>query len=217
MKDPNRNLDIDNSSESETYYVWMVVTDGEGNILTVNALRGDIGYRIEGGKDKRIIWDPAADSVFLDTMLYIQVFADIRKGEYDFSRRGLMVQSVVFPGLGLSRISGNSHLIKGILGYGCLSGSIVFNRLAVSSYSDYEAADTPQEADDLLNSTISQQRVSQVLGFSAAAIWITDFVWTLVGTSHLKKDKHTANSRIRFGPDYDAHTRTPLLAFTYTF
>jgi hypothetical protein len=128
----------------------------------------------------------------------------------------LLGQSVIFPGLGLSKTSGNFHLMKGIAGYACISGSFIYNRLAATSYQNYEKANTPQEADHLYNSAISQRRVSQILGFTAAAIWITDFVWTMAGTSGIMKTAHR-QSKIKLGPDFNAFTGTPTLSLSYTF
>ncbi len=215
--DVHISYDLENRSGDETFYVWIEITDNKGNQLLVNALRGDIGYRVKGVGSKKIIWDPGADSIFLDTMLYVQVFADQSHNELQFNRTGLIFQSLAFPGLGLSRTSGNIHLIKGISAYACLSGSIVFNRLAVATYRDYGGADNPQEAEELLQTTRSQRRISQALAFTAAGIWVTDLVWTVAGTSNLKKPSLLSEYGVRVGSSFNHSIKTPLLQITYTF
>ncbi len=54
-----------------------------------------------------------------------------------FSRVGIAIQSLVIPGLGLSRTTGNPHWLKGVVGYSCIGGSILFNKMAISTYDDF--------------------------------------------------------------------------------
>ena len=209
--------DIEHGSSDDNYYVWVEITDDQGNLMFVNSVHGDVGYRVAGGPGKEIIWDPGADSIFMDTMLFIQVFADIRHGAQEFKRSSLLLQSMAFPGLGLSRTSGSAHLVKGIIGYGCISGSIVFNRQAVATYGDYMNADTPSEAVDLLNTTRKQLQLSHILAYSAAGIWITDIMWTYISASELKRTGKKLASRVIFGPSFNACTCMPTLNVIYTF
>ena len=52
-----------------------------------------------------------------------------------FNRAGIIAQSALFPGLGLSRVNpGKPHWIKGVVGYGCIAGTLYLNRMAVTSY-----------------------------------------------------------------------------------
>ena len=62
----NISYDILNSSKTARFEVWVEISDEDGNNLDVNAFEGDIGEEIKSGKRKVIIWDPEADSIFLN-------------------------------------------------------------------------------------------------------------------------------------------------------
>jgi len=51
-----------------------------------------------------------------------------------FNRTFLILQSLPLPGLGLSRMTGKPHWIRGVAGYGCIAGSIGLNRVAIDTY-----------------------------------------------------------------------------------
>jgi len=118
--------------------------------------------------------------------------ADIKTGVASpvgsqYSRTGLVLQSAAFPGLGLSRYKGGPHWIKGALGYGCLAGSVIMNWTAVKTFDGiidqpgYDAKNIEYQK------ALQQDQVSEVLAYAALAIWVSDLVWTIVGTSDLTK------------------------------
>lgn len=267
--------DILNTDKAAWFIVSVAISDSDGNRLDVNALDGDIGEVLKAGKNKVIVWDPVADSIFLNATIDIQVYAEMvlppqiiepepeiqaeiednkpseqdSSNEYfaedenqnekkskkdneevesssrkkssdghEFNRTAILLQSVALPGLGLSRVTKKPHWIKGVAGYGCIAGAIVFNKKAVSSYNDYSAASSPEEANSLFSTTTTQNTVSQGLAFTAIAIWIADLTWTFIGTKDLKKSKSLSqNKGISIDVDYDMKSNTPLLSLNYTF
>jgi len=225
------------------FEVWLEITESNGRSLEVNALTGDIGLDISPGKSKVIMWDPSADSIFLDGQIDIQVFArktlplivepesveqkqgeaidsqgSIKSSAKEFNRTAIIIQSVVLPGLGLSRVTGKPHWIKGILGYGCIGGAILYNKMAVTSYTEYSSADSPDGANTLMDATVRQNNISKGLAFGAIAIWITDITWTIIGTSDLKRDMlYGVHKGVSLGTDYDDISNAPLVSIKYTF
>lgn len=210
--------DILNHGRGEAYEVWVEISDSKGQALAIEALEGDIGSHIKGGKNKEIIWHPGKDSVFLDEDIGIQVLANIIERPEGSGRGKIIAQSIVFPGLGLSRIDGKPHWIMGVAGYSCIAGSIVFDRMALSSYQEYGSSETVDDAARLLSSAETQTTISNALAFSAIAIWISDLTWTLIATSRpADAQSMSYHRKWRLGSGYDIHTQAPMLSFQYRF
>ena len=154
--------DILSKDPNLRFEVWLEISESDGRSLEVNALTGDIGPGISPGMNKVIIWDPAADSIFLNMQIDIQVFA--KKAVFvgrvnELNRSVVIIQSVLLPGLGLSKVTGKPHWIKGVLGYGCIGGSIALNKMAVASYNDYSSADSSEDANLLWDSTVRYNNI----------------------------------------------------------
>ena len=69
--------DILNTDKAAWFIVSVAISDSDGNRLDVNALDGDIGEVLKAGKNKVIVWDPVADSIFLNATIDIQVYAEM--------------------------------------------------------------------------------------------------------------------------------------------
>lgn len=136
-----------------------------------------------------------------------------------FNRAGIIAQSALFPGLGLSRINpGKPHWIKGVAAYGCIAGSIVLNRMAVTSYNSYKEPTSLDDVDNDYNKAVTQDVVSEVLIYAAIGIWVTDMVWTILGTSDLKMNQASGNSKgFSIGTNVEPVSRVPLIALRYKF
>lgn len=211
--------DILNSQPSDRFDVSLSITDDAGNAIRASSVTGDIGENIAGGNNKLIIWDIIADHVEVDfDIVVIAEAPEVNESGKSFSRSGLILQSLVVPGLGMTRLTGDPHWIRGAVAYSCLAGSIVLNKLAIDTYSDFQNANSIDEANSLLEKSTQQDNISEVLAYTALGIWIVDFVWTLVGTSDLKKQSAARSSRgISIGTGFDSYSNAPLLAFTYNF
>ena len=208
--------DILNSDTTDHYNIRLEITDSAGQVIDAHTFSGDIGEQVNGGNDKRIIWSFQADNVHIEGDLYIQIYAVADRKEY--SRTSLVLQSLAFPGLGLSKLNGGPHWIRGVAGYGCITGSVTLNRMAISSYDDYQDAGSAENASALLEQAHRQDKVSEVLAFAALGIWITDVVWTLVGTSDMTNRGRTSQRNgITVHPGYDSDLQVPLLSFRYRF
>ncbi|MFH0756237.1 MAG: hypothetical protein V2B15_02985 [Bacteroidota bacterium] len=133
-----------------------------------------------------------------------------------FNRTSLVLQSVAFPGLGLSRYRGGPHWIKGMAGYGCIAGSVVMNRKAISTYKGINDLTGFDEKNTLYKESVQQDHISEVLAYTAMAIWATDLVWTIAGTSDLKMSSNLKR-RIFVDPRIDPVSNVPMLSFTCKF
>jgi hypothetical protein len=208
--------DILNSDTTQLYNVRLEITDSAGNVIDAHTFSGDIGTQIQGGEDKCIIWSFQADNVNIDGDLYIQIYAAADRKE--FSRASLILQSMAFPGLGLTRLNGGPHWLKGVAGYGCIAGSVILNRMAISTYDDYRNPGSAEQAGTLLAQAGRQDNISEVLAFVAAGIWVTDLVWTIIGTSDKRKEGSLNGRRgITVVTGFDPAHQVPLLSFRYRF
>ncbi|MEX0980925.1 MAG: hypothetical protein WD577_04235 [Bacteroidales bacterium] len=186
--------DILESTPEDKFTVSVVITDSVGKDINANSFSGYIGKDVEGGAGKKIIWDFLADHSDVNEMLYFQVMADkvmpeqaakvpsnITK-EQTFNRGGLIVQSILLPGMGLTRLKQKPHWIKGVLGYGAVASSVVFYNKSNDNYTNYLNAEDPAARDNYYTASIKQESLSYALLYSAIGAWTVDFLWTLIGT-----------------------------------
>ncbi len=145
--------------------------------------------------------------------------ATVYENSHNFNRTGIIFQSVAVPGLGLTRTTGKPHWIKGVAGYGSIAGSIYLNQKAIHTYNDeFLAAYEPDEAARFLKKSTRQDNFSEMLAYTAIGIWTIDFVWTIIGTSDLKKDMNkSGNQGLSVGPGIDPVFKIPVVEFVYRF
>jgi hypothetical protein len=135
-----------------------------------------------------------------------------------FSRSGIILQSVALPGLGLTRMNGQPHWIRGVAGYGCITGSILLNRKAISTYEQYLAGTAADDADEHFQTADRQDAISEALAYVAIGIWVTDVVWTVLGTSGLTNKPVTGRTRgFSSGMGFDPLSGAPLIGIRYGF
>lgn len=221
--------DIINSKSSEEFRIRLEITDSKGNLIPARTFSGDIGGNISGGAGKIIIWDFEADSIFLDEDIFAQIFAlqevqaegeeIIPQDKKSFSRTSLIIQSLAFPGLGLTRINpGKPHWIKGVAAYSCLGGAIYLNQQAIKNYDAYLNSDNSEQRDDYYDISNQQDLASEILGITAIGIWVADLIWTVVGTKSLSKSEYSFKQKgFHISTGFDSLSSAPLLSFQYKF
>mgnify|MGYP006288720095 CR=1 FL=1 len=215
--------DILNSTSEDKFRIWVEITDSEGNRIDAKQLSGDIGESVSGGRNKMIAWDLQDGSAYLDNGVYVEVHAEVLSpAEEDkpvkhISRGATIIQSLAFPGWGLSRINkGKPHWLKGVAGYGCLAASIVYNKKAVASYEDYKNSTNVNEIDTFYENSVMEDKLSEGLAYAAIGIWVVDFIWTIAGSSKLK-DQEEKEAGFSINTVYEPHVNVPVLAIRYNF
>ena len=91
-------------------------------------------------------------------------------------RTGIILQSLALPGLGLSRMTGKPHWLRGVAGYGCIAGSIILNRQAISTYDDIDDLEDYDDKNELFQKSLNRDNISEVLAYAAIGIWV-DIGW----------------------------------------
>ncbi len=226
--------DILNSGQNEKFNISLEVTDADGKRVMARTLSGDLGTNVKGGAGKMINWDLEADNVYVEAMLYFQVNASpvtsrntsearstnpgaaIVSGS--ISRSGVVLQSLLLPGLGLSRTTGKPHWVRGVLGYGCVLSTVGFKISSDIKYDKYTQTTDIDERGDLFEQSANQAKVSKIQLGAAIGIWAIDFIWNIAGTKDLSNKFVGQQSKgFSIQPSYDPLENVPLLAFKYNF
>jgi hypothetical protein len=237
-----------NGSPEEKYIISLDVRDSIGNPIEVRSINGDIGEVQDGGGTKEIVWNLGADNIFINEYIEVRIsarvkpLADLPVEESDkkridedaepfvaaeppsslksksYNRTAIVLQSVALPGLGLSRVTGSPHWLRGVAGYGCLAGSVILNRLSVKNLENAEGTFEYQVAQDAFDRSVRQDQASEILAYTALGIWITDIIWTLVGTTDLKgATGHMGERGFSLRTSINDQYRVPMLSLSYKF
>jgi len=207
------------------------VTGDSGTETIPSAVSGDVGKGVLGGSDKRVIWDMDADNALINEEISIEVFARsegikgsetkekevVPKTEKSgISVPGAMGLSILLPGLGNRVVKGSgAQWLFGVVGYGCIAGSVVMNNSAYNAYEDYKVATDPQERDDLYSQAKTKNTVSKVFMGMAIFIWAGDLLWTGLQAGNARKN--SSESKVSFISTYDPVNKTPLFGINYRF
>jgi len=134
------------------------------------------------------------------------------------SRAGVILPSFLLPGVGLSIYQGEPHWLRGMLGYGCLAGAVVYYLKAVETYDSYLNAFTVNEAKKYLAQSKEHDDKSEYFGYAAAGIWAIDFIWNLAGSRELSKKRSSENlNKLSLVQGYDPVSDIPLIGISYRF
>jgi hypothetical protein len=180
--------DFENKSKTDQFYVWVEMEKKSGESLHIKALSGDIG-KTSSGKDKKIIWSPDRDSIFLNEEVSVEVKAE--KYTKSFNKGSMMLLSTFLPGLGQTKISkGKPYWLAGVTAYGALAGGFIVHQSYVKTYDSYHSEEDPTTRRDLMNKAQSQLNLSGVLFVSGAAIWVANLVWVAATPNKYQPLKH---------------------------
>ncbi len=230
------NYDILNAKESDYYKVWIEVADSAGNKIDPFSLTGDIGNAVQGGVNKRIVWNMVNDKIYIDKVIIIEVKAEKSTKEVKLkeqeerqegkmtdlthiSKTGMILTSIPLPGLGQSLLKrGKPFWLIGIAGYGCMGGSVVLNRMAASTYDSYKISEDYEERISLYDEAVQKDKYSRYLAYSAIGMWVADLVWVIATPTKSSKSKALGKERrLEIKPGFDAHSNITMVSLTFKF
>jgi hypothetical protein len=139
-------------------------------------------------------------------------------GLREFNRTGIIIQSLALPGLGLSRVTGKPHWIRGVAGYGCVAGAIVLNRMAINDFNTIKDLENVRDVNDAFDRSVRRDQISEVMAYTAVGIWAADLVWTILGTADLKQNpfsSETAGFAVK--GNLDPLSCVPMISIRYQF
>lgn len=220
--------DIVKAEPGEKFETWVKVQTGSGQEIIPHSVTGDVGLGVSGGPNKRIVWDVSADNVKLDDEISVEVFArsNLKSGgkstnktkghRQGISPGGAMALSALLPGLGSTvAVRGGAQWLWGIVGYGCIAGSIAMNGIAYDSYEDYKGAITANDRDDLFTKSKNHDLYSKIFAGSAAVIWVAEIISS--GVKAAKYRSRQSNSKFSMDYRFDPLSGKPLIGFNYKF
>jgi hypothetical protein len=225
--------DITKFKEGETFEIWVKIVTVSGKTIVPVTMYGDVNKGVSGGTGKRIVWDVEADNAAPDEEFTVEVYGksdskstsqgvkepakekpEKSKGQ-GISVGGALALSALLPGLGNRAVKGSgAQWLLGVAGYGCIVGSIVLNNSAYNAYEDYKIADTPEDRDDYFSKAESNDKISKILIYGAAAIWVTDLVWTGLQAGKARKN---SNPKVSFNYYIDSYLNEPMFGLSYRF
>ncbi len=168
--------DILDKNQTDQFYVWVELEKKTGEPIKVESLSGDVGDKVKAGKDKRIAWIPAKDSVFLNEEVLVEVKAE--KYIKSFNKGSMVLLSTAIPGLGQTKISkGKPYWLTGVAAYGALAGGFVTHQMYLKTYDEYRIEEDLSTRKELFDKTQQQQNLSNVLFISGAALWAANIIW----------------------------------------
>jgi len=206
--------DIIKAERKELFDISLVITTASGKLIRPRAVSGDVGSNVKGGGSKQIYWDLNRDQIFLNEEIEIEIEAIALGVPEKFVSRGKAVLlSTVVPGLGITKLNnGGPYWIMAIATYGAAAGAAAFYFLADDNYTKYLDATDMNERNSLYDKVESQNMISDILMYSAGAVWLGNMIWTLV---HPNKTKQARG--LSFWGSYDPVIGRPVFALKYKF
>ena len=95
--------DLITRKSSDKFYVRIEIENANGLAIQAKTLSGDVGENVTPGNNKKIVWIPEQDSVYLNEDVIVEIKAE--KYIKSFNKGSMMLYSTVFPGWGQTKIS----------------------------------------------------------------------------------------------------------------
>jgi hypothetical protein len=215
--------DIVNAKSSELFEIWIKLTTESGKVIMPKSTTGDVGSDVAGGPNKRIVWDLKTDEIKIAEAFDVEVFArsnyvepkEVRPKKDGVGVGTAVLLSAILPGLGKTIAKGSgAQWMWGVVGYGCIAGSIVMNNNAYNALEDYRNADNPEERDDYFTEAENYDLYSKIFLGTAATIWVIDLITTATTASKLRKQK---NNKYSINYTVDPFSGKPLIGLTMRF
>jgi len=207
--------ELNKAKNQERFNVSLKLSTASGKTITPYTLTGDVGGNISGGKTKQIIWDINKDNLFINEKISVEVIAEIDPvNTTPYPRGTAVVLSAIVPGLGISKMNnGGPYWVMAIAVYGCAAGSYLYYQSAESNYDKYLAMMDESQRNSLYSKVQTQNNISDVLMYSAGAIWLGNMIWTIACPNKTKPNAKGVSLRGSYNPELNV----PMVGLTYTF
>ena len=214
--------DLVKTAKDQRFLISIEVSIASGKIIKPISLSGDVGQGVRGGKGKTIIWDIKKDNVYINEGIIVEVIGgpmlppkEKVTQETRFVHRGIAVLlSAVVPGLGITKLTkGGPYWIMAIGFYGAVAGSYLYYSSAKDNYQKYLDSRDEDQRNSLYSSSSSQNTISEVLMYTAGAVWLGSMIWTLATPNKTKPN----GKGMSFGGYYNPYVQKPMFTLKYRF
>lgn len=181
--------DLSGIDKNETYVVDVkFYKANKSQLINAVSLSGDIG-KVSPGIQKQILWDIKKDEIYLNDEIFVKITAAPKVQVPLLLHVG---KSTVFPGWGGYRLREKPmpYLLYGLSAAACLTGSIIMNKKASDTYTQYkESKGNVNEVDNLFTRSQNYQTASYVFAGTAGAIWAVDIAGLIRQYRNIKNRK----------------------------
>ena len=193
-----------NCAAKQLYTVWIEASTFDGHKYPANSLSGDAGKGIRCDTNKVIYWDLAADSVYIDDVVFVKVLAKPPPANTSLQQSqhpNYFFTSVLFPGSGLTMLKKNKkpYWLMGVAGYGGLSSTLFFGQKAKTDYNSYNQETDPDRKKELYDSWQKNKKISQISVISTGAVWLTNLIWIAVVPKTKSQGVAFQNKKVQIG------------------
>ena len=194
--------DIINFKSKELFQVKVNILTESGKPVSARSFKGDFGENISGGQRKTITWNISKDIAFLEDQIYVEIEAINQNPRIiqPVTKGKAILLSTIYPGLGSSKITLKGyHLIKGLVAYGAIAGSFMYNEKSDQSFLDYHEAITSADRDKYFTTSQDQKQASKILLYTTGVVWLFDYI-TILATENRSMKKGFKSQIVYFGP-----------------
>ncbi len=212
---------IANFRHNNKFNIKAEIFKASGEKINAISFTGDL-TEVQTVTDNKIIWDMERDNIALDDDIYIVISGEVinepvaektgekpgiiqvplpgkQKVTAPVNRTACFFKSVAFPGWGTSELTlKKGHLVKGFLGYGAITGSIVMNLMRQKSLDAYDAASTSADRDLYYKEQKNRRTASIIFGIGAGTVWSVDLISVLTAKNR-SSVKSASGMNVKFG------------------
>jgi hypothetical protein len=210
---------LSNFKSNELFDIRLNVRKGYETINPVS-VTGDIGVNVDGNGTKTIEWDLLKDNIILNEYVDVQLIANAREDISQLSMTGLFLSSTIMPGTGLMKLDRTQNYKKmGYFGYSFIGSAILFNVFANNSYNNYLSETDIDLRQGYYSKASTFRLITNVSVFSAASIWIGDYLWLYFKKVNLDKKYSFFDTKnnFRIVTSYNTLANKPMLNLQWYF
>ena len=211
--------DLVNAKPGERFNISVKILTVTGKEIDAQAFSGDANNDVSGGYQKKIIWDIEKDIAYIEDEIIVRVLAEHQNPKIigPTSKGSALLLSTIYPGLGSAKITQKkAHALKGLLGYGCIAGAIIYDYKASDSYEKYKNTFDIEESDKFFKDAENQRTLSSVFLYSAVAVWSLEYLNILLAKNRTITTTALKNS-ISIDYAYNKIANTPMVTLKIYF
>jgi len=211
--------DLVNTKPRERYNISVNIFTAAGKKIDAQAFKGDVNSDVSGGKKKKIIWEIQKDIAYIEAKIIVRVLAELQNPKIigPTSKGTALFLSTLYPGWGSAKITlKKAHVLKGLLAYGCIAGTVIYNYKAYENYKQYKNTFETEESDKFYKDAENQYKLSEVFLYSAITVWSLEYLNILFAKNRTRTTAGL-NKNISINYTYNKMVYTPMATLKITF
>ena len=210
--------DLVNTKPRERFNITANIFTTAGKEIDAQAFSGDVNSDVSGGYKKKIIWDIQKDIAYIEDEIIVRVLAELQNPKIikPTSKGTALLLSTLYPGWGSAKITQkNTHVLKGLLAYGCVAGAVLYDYKAYDNYEKYKNSFDMEESDKFFEDAENQRMLSSVFLYSAVAVWSLEYLNILLAKNRTRTTAGLNNISIDYA--YNKISNTPMVTLKIDF